>query len=59
MGMVVNGRVNRNIGVDLRIDGIKIDKDEGISLFDFEIDLDKPCQMFHSILAWNKKIFWD
>lgn len=57
MGMVVNGRVNRNIGVDLRIDGIKIDKDEGISLFDFEIDLDKSCQMFHSILAW--KIFWD
>lgn len=44
-----------NIGVDLRIDGIKINKDEGIILFDFEIDLDKPCQMFiYSILAWNK-----
>lgn len=49
-----------NIGVDLRIDGIKINKDEGIILFDFEIDLDKPCQMFiYSILAWNKKMFRD
>lgn len=34
-----------NIGVDLRIDGIKINKDEGIILFDFEIG--------------NKKIFRD
>ena len=48
-----------NIGVDLPIDGIKINKDEGIILFDFEIDLDKPCQVFINSIAWNKKIFWD
>lgn len=44
-----------NIGVDLRIDGIKINKDEGIILFDFEIDLDKPCQVFIQYLRGTRR----